>query len=218
LGGVVAAAVGASACGDPGTHCPPAACRPDAGAGDVSAGPRAGRQAAGPWAGQRSARFDLRSAASRVTLRVGEIGADLYRIGTPAGAGLAPVVTRPAPLTRGAATVVTAALRPTGLDGPHVVEVTLRPEVWWDVRLGAGAGEFHLDLAAARLTALTVLGGAGALRLWLPRPDRRVPVVLGAGTGDADVWIPAGVPVHTHPGPGAGYLLASSAVRPRVHR
>jgi hypothetical protein len=139
-----------------------------------------------------------------VAVHAVELGADLYRIGTPAGSGLTPVT------TAGTA-VIRAALRPTGDVGPDTVDVRLRTGVRWDLVLRAGAGEFHLDLAAARLTGLTVLGGAGAVRLWLPRPEFPVPIRLGPGIGDADLYLPAGVELHTD------YLLDSRAAVLRVH-
>jgi hypothetical protein len=138
--------------------------------------------------GRRLARFELLSPASSVRVRAADLGGDLYRVTTPAGAGLTPVV-------RAAGGVVRAGLRPTGADGPDAVDVTLHAGVRWAVLLRAGAGEAHLDLAAATPVGIAVTGGAGLLRLFLPRPADAVRVRLAGGIGRVELHAPAGVPI-----------------------
>lgn len=152
----------------------------------VSAPP--GHRARGLLGERRQARFELVSAASSVAVRAGDLGGELYRVTTPAGSGLAPAV-------RAAGGLVRAGLRSTGADGPDTVDVTLHRGIRWSVVLRAGAGEAHLDLAAAALAGVAVVGGAGLLRLFLPRPAAVVRVWLAAGIGRAELYAPADVPV-----------------------
>ncbi|WP_343950325.1 hypothetical protein [Spirilliplanes yamanashiensis] len=148
-----------------------------------------GHVARGRGDGGRFAKFELVSPAATVTVRAADLAGDLYRVTTPAGGGVRPVVG-----SRGG--LVRAALRPTGAAGPDAVEITLHAGVRWALLLRAGAGEVLLDLAAAALTGVAVVGGAGRLRLFLPRPAAVAGRVwLAAGIGRAEVWAPPGVPV-----------------------
>ena len=148
-----------------------------------------GHVARGRGDGRPFAKFELMSPAAMVTVRAADLSGDLYRVTTPVGGGVRPVVG-----SRGG--LVRAALRPTGTAGPDSVEITLQAGVRWALLLRAGAGEVLLDLAAAALTGVAVVGGAGRLRLFLPRPAAVAGRVwLAAGIGRAEVWVPAGVPV-----------------------
>ncbi len=121
-------------------------------------------------------------------------------------------------MTADGRTGVRALLRPIGGSGADTVDVRLRAGVSWDLVFRAGAGDLHLDLAAARLHALTVLGATGSVRLWLPRPVRPVRVTLGAHLGEAEIYAPADVPVAVDHRDGPGYRLDSRAARLTVHR
>ena len=161
---------------------------------------------------RREARFELVSPASAVRVRAADLAADLCRVVTPAGSGLTPAVAATGGLVR-------AALRPTGAAGPDTVDVTLHAGVRWALAVRAGAGELHLDLAAAALAWVAVTGGAGLLRLFLPRPARPVVVRLAGGLGRCELYPPPGVPVYvrgaaraTRPGLGGpGYLVDARA-------
>jgi hypothetical protein len=94
----------------------------------------------------------------------------------------------------GAPGQVRVALLPTGDDGPDDVTIVLNQAVRWDIRLPAGAGEQHLDLAHGRITRLD-LGGAGLVTASLPHPQGTVPVTFTDGTGAVRIVTPRHVPV-----------------------
>lgn len=138
--------------------------------------------------GRKGAILTVRDAASRVDLRLVNLPGLLYRISTPADSGLTPAVT-------GAPGRVRLALRPTGADGPDVVEILLNRAVRWDIRLPAGAGEQHLDLAAGWLGRLELGAGTGLVRLRLPPPRGPVPIIVTGGVGEMTVTTPPGTPL-----------------------
>jgi hypothetical protein len=82
-------------------------------------------------------------------------------------------------------------LRPTGADGPDTVVILLNRDVRWDIRLPAGAGEHHLDLAAGQVRRLEIGSGTGLVNLRLPPPQGVVPIILAGGMGDVAVTVPA---------------------------
>lgn len=143
---------------------------------------------AGALHGRTGAFLIVRDAASRVEVRLADLPGLLYRISTPADSGLAPAVT-------GAPGRVRLGLRPTGADGPDTVEILLNRAVRWDIRLPAGAGEQHLDLAAGRLRRLELGSGTGLVSMRLPPPRGTVPIALAGGVGEVAVAVPADTPL-----------------------
>jgi hypothetical protein len=193
-----------AACGDEPQVSPPVDTPMDApGMGDpvgpaTAAGPP--HLLAGPLDGRTGAYLDLRSPAATVTVRAGVLPGLLYRITTPAGAGLAPQVTGPAGVVR-------LGLRRTGDDGPDTVEIVLNRQVRWHIRLGAGAGEQHLDLGGGRISGVDLGAGAGLVRLRLPMPHGTVPIRMGGGVGRAELFAPAGAPIRVRLARGAAAVL-----------
>jgi hypothetical protein len=160
--------------------------------------------------GRTGAYLTVSDAASRVEVRVADLPGLLYRVSTPADSGLAPRVT-------GSPRRVRVGLRPTGADGPDDVTIVLNRAVRWDIRLPAGAGEQHLDLARGRIARLE-LGAAGLIDLRLPRPAGTVPVTLTDGAGSVEIAAPRPTPVRIHLRDGAGPVTtpwASSNGTPR---
>jgi hypothetical protein len=151
--------------------------------------------------GRVDAILALRDAASSVDVRLVELPGLLYRVSTPAESGLAPRVT-------GAAGRVWVALTPTGADGPDAVTILLNRAVRWDIRLPAGAGEQHLDLAGGRLARLDLGSGAGLVDVRLPRPQGSVPVTVTGAIGSLAVAAPAGTPMRLRLRAGAGAVAA----------
>lgn len=137
-----------------------------------------------PLLGRSGAYLTVRDAASRVQVSLATLPGLLYRITTPADAGLAPV----AAVRDGRAEV---RFRPTGEDGPDDVRIVLNRDVRWDLGLPAGAGETDLDLTAGRITRLAT-GGSGLIEASLPAPARALPVTFGDGVGSAIVNVPPG--------------------------
>ena len=159
----------------------------------------------GPLRGARTpaapARLTVTAPASRVRLRITDLPGLLYRVSTPAGSGLAPVVIR-------TGSTVRVGLRPTGDDGPETIDILLNRAARWHVRLIAGAGEQHLDLTGGRISALELGAGVGLVRIRLPRPGGTVEVRLTGSVGRAEIVAPAGVPVRI----GAGAAIETLTV------
>jgi hypothetical protein len=169
-----------------------------------------GHDVTGPLHGRSAAYLIVWNAASRVEVRVADLPGLLYRVGTPADSGLAPLVT-------GSAGRVRVRLRPTGADGPDKVTILLNQAVRWDIRLPAGAGEQHLDLSRGRIARLE-LGAAGLIDLHLPQPAGTVPVTLTDGAGSVEIAVPGTTPVRIRLRGGAGAVTtpwASSNGTPR---
>ena len=164
---------------------------------------------AGALHGRKGAFLIVRDAASRVEVRLADLPGLLYRISTPADSGLAPAVT-------GAHGRVSLGLRPTGADGPDTVEILLNRAVRWDIRLPAGAGEQHLDLAAGRLDRLELGSGTGLVSMRLPPPRGTVPIVVAGGVGEVAVAIPPGTPLRLQLRGGAGLVAVPWTGRTRA--
>ena len=154
---------------------------------------------AGPLQGRTGAFLTVKDAASRIQVVLASLPGLLYRISTPAGSGLAPLVT-------GQGGRVRAALRPTGADGPHEVRIVLNRDVRWDIRLPAGAGEQRLDLARGRITRID-LGASGLIEMRLPYPTGTVPLTLTGGVGTLTVTAPAATPLRLRLDGGVGTAL-----------
>jgi hypothetical protein len=155
----------------------------------------------GSVSGRTLASLTVRDAASRVEVRMADLSGLLYRVSTPADSGLAPRVTASAGRVR-------VALRPTGADGPDNLTIVLNRAVRWDIRLPAGAGEQHLDLAQGRISRLE-LGAAGLIDLRLPPPTGPVPVTLTDGAGSVEIAAARTTPVRIQLRGGAGTVTTS---------
>ena len=136
----------------------------------------------GPLLGRTGASLTVSDAASRVRIVLANLPGQLYRITTPAGSGLTPVVTRRNGQVR-------AALRPNGGDGPDEVRIVLNRAVRWDIRLPAGASEQSLDLSRGRISRLLV-GASGLIELRLAEPYGKVPLILTGGVGTLALTMP----------------------------
>jgi hypothetical protein len=164
---------------------------------------------AGALHGRRGALLTVRDAASRVEVRLADLPGLLYRISTPADSGLAPAVS-------GTVGRVDLGLRPTGGDGPDTVEILLNQAVRWDIRLPAGAGEQHLDLAAGRLARLELGSATGLISMRLPPPRGTVPIIVAGGVGEVAVATPPGTPVRLRLRGGAGLVAVPWTGRTRA--
>jgi hypothetical protein len=188
---------------------------PGAQDGPADSGPNAPvrlpRQLDGSLDGRTGAHLTLGSAAAAVDLRLAALPGLLYRIRTPGDSGLTPRVT-------GRPGFVDVRLTPTGEDGVDRVHILLNREVVWQIRMTAGAGEKRLDLSGGRSSGIVLGGGAGLVRLRLPRPHGTTPVRLAGAVGALDVSVPASVPVRVRLGGGATAVTvpwpAPAAYRP----
>ena len=145
----------------------------------------------------RSADFDLASGVTTLVVRSGDIGNSLFRVATPAGAGVAP-----------AAVVsgdnVVAQLVSTGINGPSIVDVTLSSSVAWTIHLDGGATAATVDMRSGGLAGLDFGAGVSRIDLTLPSESGTLAVRMGGGSSEFTVHAPTGVPVRVALGGGGG--------------
>ncbi|MET8232169.1 hypothetical protein ABZS77_16005 [Micromonospora sp. NPDC005298] len=174
---------------------------PDGVRPDGSGAARAAEQTmTAPLAGRQRATFVLVDGVSSFDLRVADLGDDLYRIDTPAGAG---VVARPE--VRGE--TVRLGLADTGASGVKAVRVLLNERVAWRLQLTGGVSGQVLDLTRARLLGVELAGGSSRTEVLLPAIDGTVVVRLSGGTSQLDVRVPGSPPVRVRVGAGAGSVV-----------
>ncbi|WFE43371.1 hypothetical protein [Verrucosispora sp. WMMD1129] len=149
-----------------------------------------------PLHDRRRASFELVDGLDRVDLRVTELGEELYRVVSPAASG-----SRARPELVGDR--VSLRMERTG-EQPGMVEVLLNARVSWDLRLTGGTAERRMDLSAARLSGLELVGGATRTDLRLPHVDGLLVVRVTGGVNQFDVTVTDGVPVRVRTGSGAG--------------
>ncbi|MDG4829020.1 hypothetical protein O7627_06825 [Solwaraspora sp. WMMD1047] len=154
------------------------------------------RTATAPMDGREESSFDLITGTNAVTLRVVDLGPELYRITTPPGGN-----TLPRPSVQGDR--VRLQLVPSGEDGPGSVEIELNSQVRWEIRMTGGAAEQLLDLGEARLSGVELLGGTTRTELTLPEPDGTLAVRMTGGINQFVINAPAGPPVRVRAGKGA---------------
>jgi hypothetical protein len=166
-----------------------------AGWGSPVAAPAAPHTVTGALAGRTRAGFDLIDGAKQVTVRAAALGDVLYRISTPAGGAGVP---------RADERDGRVQLR---FDGDaQAVDVVLNAAVLWELRFAGGAEISAIDLSAGRVGGVDLAGGAGRIRLTLPRPDGTLQVRMSGGVSLFDVRTAERTPVRVRVGQGAGQV------------
>ncbi|MEU5531305.1 hypothetical protein ABZ744_30670 [Micromonospora chersina] len=150
-----------------------------------------------PRGDRRSADFELADGLTSFTLRVADLGDDLYRVSAPDDAGVTP-----RPEVTGDR--VRLRVQENGRPGPAAVEVVLTSRVTWRLRLTGGVSEQQLDLGAARLAGIELVGGASRTGLWLPPLSGALTVRMTGGVGELTVTVPGGPPARVRVAAGAG--------------
>ncbi|MFG1677484.1 hypothetical protein [Micromonospora sp. NPDC049282] len=152
-----------------------------------------------PRGDRRRADFELVDGLTSFTLRAADLGDDLYRIATPDDAGVTP---RP----QLAGDRVRLRIEENGRPGPSAVEVVLNSRLTWRLRLVGGVREQLLDLGAARLAGIELVGGASRTELRLPPLDGTLTVRMTGGVSELTVTVPGGPPARVRVASGAGSL------------
>ncbi|GAB3085090.1 hypothetical protein [Micromonospora schwarzwaldensis] len=179
---------------------PPPSPATDVGSGGVGGAEVAAAETlTAPRGDRRQAEFELVDGLTSFTLRAADLGDDLYRIGAPDDAGVTP---RP----QVAGDRVRLRIAENGRSGPAAVEVVLNARLTWRVRLVGGVREQRLDLGAARLAGIELVGGASRTRLRLPPLDGTLTVRMTGGVSDLSVAVPGRPPVRVRVASGAGSL------------
>jgi hypothetical protein len=174
--------------------------------GDSPATRTATPAASGAWgmpSGSASSReqgaFDLVEGVAAVRLRTADIGADRYRVSTPAGSRVRPRVVEQDGRLK---------LYLDGADhGTGGVDIVLAERVQWALRIGGGVDLSTIDLSGARLAAVDLAGNATRIDLTLPRPDGTLTVRMSGGVTSFTVRSALRVPVRVRIGSGAGEVI-----------
>ncbi|WP_432906794.1 hypothetical protein ACQP1S_13600 [Micromonospora matsumotoense] len=158
------------------------------------------RIATAPVGGLRRATFELMDGVTSFRLRTDDLGADLYRISSPADAGLTP---------RPEVSGDRVQLRVTRRDkaGRGVVDVVLNSRLTWRLRLIGGVSDHVLDLTGARLSGLELIGGAARVDLRLPPTTGTRTVRMTGGVNQFVIRAPDGPPVRVRASAGAGSVV-----------
>jgi hypothetical protein len=173
--------------------------------------PRAAQRAhavTAPRGDRDAAALHLLSGVTAVTVRVADLGEDLYRIRTPDDSQVAPVAEGADP--------VRVLVESTGLAGPALIDITLARGVRWDLRFSGGAQDQVVDLRGGAVSAVSFAAGATRIDLSLPEPSGLVPVRMTGGASEFRVHAPAGVPVRVRLGGGAGSVTVDGTSRSGV--
>ncbi|WKU05965.1 hypothetical protein [Micromonospora sp. HUAS LYJ1] len=168
--------------------------------GGAGAAEAAGRTLTAPVDGLRRATFELLDGVTSFRLRTDDLGADLYRVSSPADAGLTPRPVVSGDLVQ---------LRVTRRDRPGrgVVDVTLNARLTWRLRLVGGVSDHVLDLTGARLSGVELIGGAARIDLRLPPTTGTSTVRMTGGVNQFVVHAPGGPPVRVRAASGAGSVV-----------
>lgn len=178
-------------------------------AGRVETAPDTSRSAVGPRGDSAESIFELASGVTAITIRVGDLDDDLYRISTPAASRVAPVVHDHAGVQR-------LTLKDTGDAGPAAVEVLLHRDVRWKLLLGGGADQHMIDLTGGRVAGVDFTAGVARIGLRLPAPEGTVVITMSGGASRFDLSAPDQVPVRVRLDGGAGSATVDGATRPGV--
>jgi hypothetical protein len=134
-----------------------------------------------------AADFELASGVTTLIVHSGDIGAALFRITTPAGAGVIP-----AALVSAGHVVLQLSSANNG--GPAIVDVALSSAVSWTVHLDGGATSATVDMKAGGLAALDFGAGVARIDTTVAKPGGTLPVRMSGGASEFTVHAPTGVP------------------------
>ncbi|MFJ6198882.1 hypothetical protein [Micromonospora sp. NPDC092111] len=160
----------------------------------------AGQPATAPVGGLRRATFELMDGVTSFRLGTEDLGDELYRISSPADAGVVP---RPEVLGD------RVQLRVVRGDkaGRNAVDVLLNSRLPWRLRLVGGVSEHVLDLTHGRLAGVELVGGAARVGLRLPSTSGTLTVRMTGGVNQFTVRAPGAPPVRVRAGSGAGSVV-----------
>ncbi len=144
-----------------------------------------------------TADFEMASGVTTVVVHSEDLGGDLYRITTPAGAGVLP------------AAVVTddhvvAQVSANGVNGPSVIDIALSEDVGWSIHLDGGSTTASVDMKKGGLASLDFGAGVTRIDASLPQEPGTIGVRMEGGASEFTVHAPTGVPARVTMGGGGG--------------
>jgi hypothetical protein len=151
--------------------------------------------------GRTTATFEVVAATAKVTVRMADLGGDLYRITSAGDSG-----TVPSPVL--SEDKVQMLLSPDGDGTSGAVEVVLSTKVAWALRFVGGADEQIVNLTGGKVSSIDLTGGSRRVDLTLPQPTGTVPLRVTGAIDDLSVTSPAGSPVRVQVDSGAKTVTA----------
>ena len=95
-------------------------------------------------------------------------------------------------------------------------DITLNPQVPWEVSLKGGMWKLTADLRGLELRSLDVDGGASDVQMWLPAPAGVVPIRISGGASHVRLHRPAGCAVRADVSGGASQIELDGRTQPSV--
>ncbi|MGH2402767.1 MAG: hypothetical protein ACRDE6_08630, partial [Candidatus Limnocylindria bacterium] len=131
-------------------------------------------------------RMVAETAATRLTLRAGDLGDELI-VASFVG---------PPPDMRSVDGTVNIRYRRRVIDTrSREIAARLNPSLPWSIEIDGGITDLDADLRSVSFSGLDLRGGVNHLKLRLPRPDGTIRIVVEGGSSDARITRPTGVPV-----------------------
>jgi hypothetical protein len=155
------------------------------------------RTVSGALDGREQATFVLLDGATSVSVRIRDLGDQLYQVQTPEGGAQVPVATAVDDEVR-------VELADTAEDGASAVEVQLSSAVRWQIRILGGASEQRIDLCNGQISSVEIAGGANRIELTLPPPQGTTTVRMSGGASQWRVHQIGAAPVRVRVSGGAG--------------
>jgi hypothetical protein len=157
----------------------------------------------GALAGEHDGEFQLLTGVTAATVRLADLGGDLYQVSTPRDAGIVPSVHN----DHGRLQLF---LNKTDGAGPAVVDVRLSPRVRWQLRMVGGSTAATVDARGADLAGVDFVGGVTRIEVWLPRPKGVLIARMSGGASEYVVHGAGQTPARVRIGSGASRVTVDS--------
>jgi hypothetical protein len=161
------------------------------------------RTVSAPIGNRKAASFELLAGVSTVQVSMKDLGGDLYRISTPADAGI-----KPSPAIKGNDVQLQVDRDGTGTGGQ--IQVVLSTAVRWQLRFSGYADEQRVNLSGGKVSSVEMVAGMHKAELQLPAPSGTVPVKITGAVDQLALRSPADNPVRVKVGGGADDVVAGS--------
>ena len=175
---------------------------PNSGA-EKTADDSAQRTVSAPLGNRKAASFELLAGVSTVQVSMRDLGGDLYRISTPADAGI-----KPSPAIKGDDVQLQVDRDGTGTGGE--IQVVLSTAVRWQLRFSGYADEQQINLSGGKVSSVEMVAGMHKADLQLPAPSGTVPVKITGAVDQLALRSPADNPVRVKVGGGATDVVAGN--------
>jgi hypothetical protein len=161
------------------------------------------RTVSAPLGNRKAASFELLAGVSTVQVSMRNLGGDLYRISTPADAGI-----KPSPAIKGDDVQLQVDRDGSGTGGQ--IQVVLSTAVRWQLRFSGYADEQQINLSGGKVSSVELIAGMHKAELQLPKPSGTVPVKITGAVDQLALRAPADNPVRVKVGGGATDVVAGS--------